>query len=121
MSEYNSLKELYRTAQTTAELDLFFYTGLPIVGRDGLVLIVADVTFECTTKKTAAVNEYALHCPRLSRYSPIGTIWRNPAKLGGWLWQVGTAKGGGWQCGTKTVAMREALECYLDARFLNLD
>jgi hypothetical protein len=61
MSEYNSLKELYRTAQTTADLDLFFYTGLPIVGRDGLVLIVADVTFDrlvqtCKKQKELAVE-----------------------------------------------------------------
>ena len=61
MSEYNSLKELYRTAQTAADLDLFLYTGLPIVGRDGLVSIVADVTFDrlvqtCKKQKELAVE-----------------------------------------------------------------
>jgi hypothetical protein len=61
MSEKNSLKELYRTAQTTADLDLFLYTGLPIVGRDGLVSIVADITFDrlvqtCKKQKELAVE-----------------------------------------------------------------
>jgi len=61
MSERNSLKQLYRTAQTTADLDLFLWTGLPIVGRDGLVSIVADVTFDrlvqtCKKQKGLAVE-----------------------------------------------------------------
>jgi len=61
MSERNSLKQLYRTAQTTVDLDLFLYTGLPIVGRDGLVSIVADVTFDrlvqtCKKQKELAVE-----------------------------------------------------------------
>ena len=46
MSEKNSLKLLYQTAKTTADLDLFLYTGINIVGRDGLVQIVADVIFD---------------------------------------------------------------------------
>jgi hypothetical protein len=61
MSEQSSLKELYRTAQTTADLDLFLWTGLPIVGRDGLIQIVADVTFHrlvqtCKNQKELAVE-----------------------------------------------------------------
>lgn len=83
-------------------------------------IIAKKGILECTIKATAAVNEYSLHCPKLSKYSPIATIWRAPAKLGGWLWQVGSTRGGGWQCGTKQVAMKQALECYLEARFLDL-
>jgi hypothetical protein len=85
--------------------------------NNSMQIIAKKGIFECTIKETAAVGEYSLHCPKLSKYSPIATIWRNPAKLGGWLWQVGTVKGGGWQCGIKQVAVKEALQCYLDARF----
>jgi hypothetical protein len=60
MSEYNSLKELYRTAQTTDDLDLFLYTGLPIVGRDGLVSIIADVTFDRLVQTCKKQRELAV-------------------------------------------------------------
>lgn len=60
MSEQNSLKQLYQTAKTTADLDLFLYTGLPIVGRDGLVQIVADVIFDRLVQTCEEQKELAL-------------------------------------------------------------
>lgn len=42
MSEQNSLKQLYQTAKTTADLDLFLYTALGVVGTAEIVEIVAD-------------------------------------------------------------------------------
>lgn len=60
MSERNSLKLLYQTAQTTADLDLFLYTGLNIVGRDGLIQIVADVTFDRLVQTCKNQKELAL-------------------------------------------------------------
>ena len=60
MSEQNSLKLLYQTAQTTDDLDLFLYTGLPIVGRDGLIQIVADVIFDRLVQTCKNQKELAL-------------------------------------------------------------
>ena len=60
MSEQNSLKLLYQTAQTTDDLDLFLYTGLPIIGRDGLIQIVADVIFDRLVQTCKSQKELAL-------------------------------------------------------------
>lgn len=60
MSEQNSLKLLYATAQTTDDLDLFLYTGLNIVGRDGLVQIVADVIFDRLAQTCEGQKDLAL-------------------------------------------------------------
>ena len=42
MSEQNSLKMLLSTARNEADLDLFLYTALGVVGTSGIVEIVAD-------------------------------------------------------------------------------
>ena len=60
MSEQNNLKLLYATAQTTDDLDLFLYTGLSIVGRDGLIQIVADVIFDRLVQTCKNQKELAL-------------------------------------------------------------
>lgn len=60
MSEQNSLKQLYANAKNTFDLDLFLYTGLPIVGRDGLIQIVADVIFDRLVQTCKNQKELAL-------------------------------------------------------------
>lgn len=105
MSEQNSLKLLYSTAQTTDDLDLFLYTGLPILGRDGLIQIVADVIFDrlvqtCKNQKELALEmlepsvlmqrirqmradfvKYILSCLAQDKEEPrvnyISSIWSN--------------------------------------------